>query len=408
MRRHFILFVFFLVAGALAAGCGTLPPRLQESGMNSRFNFSKDVPFDEYIDKTREMIVRARSDINEINRDAILNANVPFELKPDESKHPRNKNGRYEKGILFIHGLSDSPYHIRAAARHFQDRGFLVRSILLPGHGTVPGDLLNVTYREWVLATEYGVHQMKLRAENVYMAGFSTGGGLSAKKALHDPEIRGLVLFSPAFGINSPWAFLADFLKVFMNWLGGEQDDRDIAKYETFTVNGAAQVYRLSHEIDAAFLSGKRLSMPVFMVLSADDATIDTKKAITVFRNFMTSPDSVLILYGARDEKDGQGTDSRIAYRSSYFPADHIAGFSHVSIPIAPDDPHYGKRGGYKSCLHYQADREKRMACLHDPEIWMGEITGENLKKYTLRRLTFNPRYEDMMRDLDRFLEGFH
>ncbi len=407
MRRHFILFICCLVMGVLTTGCGTLPPRLQESGINSRFPFTKDVPFDEYIHKTGEMIAKARVDINEINRDAILNANVPFELKPDESKYPRNTNGRYDKGILFIHGLSDSPYHMRAVARHFQARGFLVRSVLLPGHGTVPGDLVNVPCQEWVRATEYGIHQMKLRAENVYMGGFSTGGGLCAREALDDPEIRGLVLFSPAFGIGNPWAFLADFLKIFVNWLGGERDDTDIAKYETFAVNGAAQVYRLTREVDAAFLAGKRLAMPVFMALSDDDASVDTKKALRVFRNFVTSPESALILYGAWDDKDRKDADSRIVYKNSYFSADRIAGFSHVSIPIPPDDPHYGRNGGYKSCLHYQADREKRMACLHDPNIWLGEITGDNLRKYTLRRLTFNPRYDDMMRDLDRFLEGF-
>jgi len=408
MRRNLRLLIFLLVISALTAGCGTLPPRLQESGMNSRFHFTKDVPFDEYIQKTGEMIVKARVDINEINRNAILNANVPFELKPDENKYPRNTNGRYEKGILFIHGLSDSPYHMRPVARHFQARGFLVRSILLPGHGTVPGDLLHVTYQEWIRATEYGVHQMKLQAENVYMGGFSTGGGLCVREGLNNPVIRGLVLFAPALGINSPWAFLADLMKVFSDWLGGERDDKDTAKYESFAVNGAAQVYRLTREIDAAFRAGKRLSMPVFIVLSAEDTSVDTKKATEAFKTFMTSPGSVLILYGKGDDRDRRDTDRRIVYQNSYFPADRIAGFSHVSIPIPPDDPHYGKNGGYKSCLHYQADREKRMACLHDPNVWLGEITEENLRKYTLRRLTFNPRYDDMMRDMDRFLEGFH
>jgi esterase/lipase len=392
----------------LTVGCGAVPPRLQESGMNSRFSFGNDVPFDEYIRKTGEMIVKTRVDINENNREHILNANVPFELKPDEEKYPRNRNGRYEKGIVFIHGLSDSPYLMRAVALHFQARGFLVRSILLPGHGTVPGDLLQVTYEEWIRATEYGVHQMKLHVENLYMGGFSTGGALCIREGLKYPEIKGLVLFSPALGVKSPWAVLADFLKVFMDWLGDERDDRDIAKYETFAINGGAQVYRLTRELDADFLAGKRLPMPVFMVLAADDMSVDTKKATEVFRTFMTSPGSVLILYQKRDERDGKDADGRIAYKNSYYPEERIVGFSHVSILIPPDDPHYGKNGGYRSCLHYQADREKRMACLHNPDIWLGEVTDENLKKYTLRRLTFNPRFDDMMLDMDRFLKGAH
>lgn len=408
MRCNLRLFIFSLVICSLTVSCGAVPPRLQESGLNSRFSFDNDVSFDEYIRKTGEIILKTRVDINENNREHILNANIPFELKPDEKKYPRNKNGRYEKGILFIHGLSDSPYLMRAVALHFQAGGFLVRSILLPGHGTVPGDLLQVTYEEWIRATEYGVHQMKRQVENFYMGGFSTGGALCVREGLNDPGIRGLVLFAPALGIKSPWAVLADFLKVFMDWLGDERDDRDIAKYETFAVNGGAQVYRLTREIDAAFLAGKRLPMPVFMVLAADDMSVDTKKATEAFRTFMTSPVSVLILYGKRDEREQKDADRRIAYKNSYYPEERIAGFSHVSILIPPDDPHYGKNGGYRSCLHYQTDQKKRMACLHDPDIWLGEITDENLKKYTLRRLTFNPRFDDMMIDVDRFLNGAH
>jgi hypothetical protein len=45
------------------------------------------------------------------------------------------------------------------------------------------------------------------------------------------------------------------------------------------------------------------------------------------------------------------------------------------------------------------------MACLHDPNIRQGEITEENLKRSLLRRLTYNPRYDDMMEIMDRFLE---
>jgi hypothetical protein len=77
--------IFFFILTVMA-GCSTLPPRLQESGLNSRFSFSRDVPFDEYIRQSGRMIEKARVDINEINRDVILNANRPFELKPDESR----------------------------------------------------------------------------------------------------------------------------------------------------------------------------------------------------------------------------------------------------------------------------------------------------------------------------------
>jgi esterase/lipase len=388
-----------------AAGCATLPPRLQESGMNSRFSFGKDTPFDEYIRKSMQMIEKTRVDINEINRDAILNANAPFELKPDEDAYPRNKSGRYEKGILLMHGLSDSPYHMQPVARHFQKRGFLVRGMLLPGHGTVPGDLLQVTYADWIRAVEYGVHQMKPHVEDLYLGGFSTGGALCVLISLNDEEIKGLVLFAPAVGIRSPWAFMADFLKIFTKWLGDKGDDKDYAKYESFAVNGGAQLYRLTRRIDADFAAGKRLAAPVFVVSSADDISADSDKMARVFKAYATSQKSVFILYGRGAAIDTKDADRRIVYKNSYFSEDRIIDFSHPSLLIPPDDPHYGINGGYKYCLHYQGNREKRMACLHDPNIWKGEITKENLANYTLRRLTYNPRYDEMMEAVDRFMD---
>jgi esterase/lipase len=406
MRRISGLFISLLVAGFLVSGCGAKPPRLQESGLNSRFPFSNDLPFAEYIRQTEQMIMSARADINAANRAVILDANLPFELKPDSNRYPPDRNGRYEKGILFLHGLSDSPYLVKAVSRHFQTRGFLVRSILLPGHGTVPGDLLQVTSKEWIRATEYGVHQMKSQVENLYMAGFSTGGALCVHEALKNPTVKGLVLFSPALGIKSSWAFMADYMKIFSDWLGGERDDRDYAKYESFAVNGAAQLYHLIRENDAAFAAGKRLGLPVFCALSKDDISVDAEEAMRVFKHYVPSAKSMMILY-SRTEKEGrQDGDPRLIYKNSYYPKDRIAGFSHISLLIPPNDPHYGRNGDYKSCLHYQGDTKKRMSCEHDPAVWQGEITGENLRQFTLRRLTYNPRYHEMISDLDHFLEG--
>ena len=405
LERFFLLFIL----SVMLTGCATLPPpRLQESGLNSRFAFGRDVTFDEYIRQSGRMIEKARVDINATNRGVILDANRPFELRPDECRFPRNREGRYERGILLIHGLSDSPYFLKPIARRLQERGFLVRSILLPGHGTVPGDLLNVNYQEWVRATAYGIEQLKPRVEKLYLGGFSTGGALCIREALENRDVHGLILFAPAVGIKSPWAFMADFLKVFNDWLGSEGDDKDYAKYETFAVNGGAQVYHLTREIDAAFGAGKRLAMPVFAVLSADDISIDTAKMVDVFNAYVTSPKSVLLLYGKEEMKGQMDSAGRILFRQSYFPEERILDYAHISLLMPPDDPHYGKSGDYKYCLHYQADREKRTSCLHDPQVWQGEITPGNLSKYTLRRLTYNPRYDEMIKVLDRFLAGLN
>jgi len=109
MTRAVWNLVVLVVLATVLAGCSAAAPRLRESGLNSRFAFAPDTPFDAYVEETRRMIVTARVDLNEINRTAILEANSPFELQPDGKRFPRTADGKYRNGVLLVHGLSDSP-----------------------------------------------------------------------------------------------------------------------------------------------------------------------------------------------------------------------------------------------------------------------------------------------------------
>lgn len=44
-------------------------------------------------------------------------------------------------GVLLLHGMSDSPYSLRALSETFNRRGYQVLGLCLPGHGTAPSGL---------------------------------------------------------------------------------------------------------------------------------------------------------------------------------------------------------------------------------------------------------------------------
>ena len=44
-------------------------------------------------------------------------------------------------GVLLVHGLSDSPYSMRALAERLGDEGYYALALRMPGHGAVPGGL---------------------------------------------------------------------------------------------------------------------------------------------------------------------------------------------------------------------------------------------------------------------------
>jgi len=351
-------------------------------------------------------MIKARVDIHDDNREAVLKANMPFELRPDEGIFPRGKDGKYRKGILLMHGLSDSPYLLQPLARHFQKQGFFVRALLLPGHGTVPGDLLGISYQDWVRAVQYGVRSMKGEVTDLFLGGFSTGAALSVLESLKNKEIKGLVLISPALAVKDSKVALAGMLSGFKDWVGDIEDDVDYAKYETFAVNAAYQIYLLTREIDALLGQGRRIEAPVFAALSREDMTIDPEQALLVLGKYASSPRNALLVYEKNPQGKGRPFGGKIYHENSFIADKKVLDFSHVALPIPCDDRHYGNQGGYKSCLHYRNDQEKRRTCLLDDSIWRGEISGDNLQAFTVRRLTCNPKYDGMIERIDQFIRS--
>ncbi len=377
----------------------SLSQRHQPSGLNSRFAFEA-LSFDEYIAQSRQIIARVRTDLTAQNREYIIEGNAPFALTPSVSETTFSATPR--RGVLLAHGLTDSPYTMRALGRFFQERGFWVKAILLPGHGTRPGDLLEVTWQEWARAIQFGVDALVKEVDAVHLAGFSTGGALSLYQALRDQRVKGLYLFSPAVAV-SPLGPLANWHKLY-SWAfsAGEwmsvREDEDIFKYESFPFNAGDQVYLLTREI-GRLLADRKMTLPVFIAASEEDSTVRTAATLRFFEQ-VAHPSKQMVLYGA-------GTSPlpvQVERINSVLSRQHILSFAHTAIVTPPDDPHYGAQGCYASCGHYFGNAEKYRLCKNRQEDFLGEVSRENLKKGIVRRLTYNPHYDSLMASLTAYI----
>ena len=115
--------------------------------MNTGFN-GEQTPFADYVALNRSRIAQAHPDKCAHDLEKIVAGNAPFELRPS-GNHRVGHNKPYRRGVLLTHGLTDSPYFMRYLASFFQENGFRVMALLLPGHGTQPGDLLEVRWQDW-------------------------------------------------------------------------------------------------------------------------------------------------------------------------------------------------------------------------------------------------------------------
>lgn len=404
-----ILLGFFLLLSQAHAASVPLEARHQPSGLNTQF-LGDQLAFADYVARSRAMIAKTHAGLDAAEAQRIIAGNAPFELKPAASC-PAGHEKAYRRGVLLTHGLTDSPYFMRDLASFFSENCFRVMAVLLPGHGTQPGDLLDINWQEWARAEAYGTDQLAAEVDEVYLAGYSTGGTLSVYQSLGDQRVRGLFLFSPALKI-SLLAALADLHKIYSwafpsaKWLN-IMPDKDIYKYESFPNNAAAQIYALTRKVHAQ-LQEQSISIPVFAAASLDDTTVNTSATLE-FIAHAGNPSSKLVLYTTETSKAPKDIPAgKLELVNSVIPEQKILSSAHTAIVLSPADKHYGIAGNYSNCVHYYPDEmEKYDACNNNPgEDLQGEITKKNLKAGILRRLMYNPNFAALELSMKRFIDS--
>lgn len=402
-----IAFFILLTTQAALAADQVLGPRHEPSGLNSTFQYS-GVKFADYVVRTREMIASARLDLNGATREQVINGNAPFDLRPPDTC-PGGKTKPYLRGVLLVHGLTDSPYFMRSLSKFFQANCFRVMSILLPGHGTRPGDLLEVKWQEWEKAVVFGTNALAAEADNTYLLGFSTGGTLAINQSLHDTRIMGLFLFSPALKVSSKaimanWHEAIDWLAPKTKWID-IMPDQDPYKYESFPANAADQIHLLSTQVRSE-LGKHKFMIPVFVAASAEDATVRTDATIDFFESAI-HPLNTMILYTMKPGSENRRHSEKLIEVNSAFPEQRILSSAHTAIVLPPEDPHYGAGGDYGNCAYYFPDQmDKYERCKNGKYDYLGEVIEDSLKKGTLRRLMYNPSFQSLEGSMRRFIDS--
>lgn len=357
-----------------------------------------DSLFEEYINKTKSHIEKNRIFIDKKNRQQEVLLNLPFEKKQACFDKQKNK-----KGILLIHGITDSPAVWLDISDELAKRCFLVRSILLPGHGTKPEDLIVATSREWVQTVETQYKNLKKRVNQIYLGGFSLGGALSVLITLKNHDVSGLVLLAPALKLKKFFERLTPFIplySLFTDILVKARGKMNPIKYDAFPVRGVSSLIEVQRQLNN-LLETKPIDTPVFMVISESDAVLDPFDLTDIFTSRFTNPKNRLLIYkDKRKNHFSKYKDPRLIFKNSYLPEQNIVNFSHLSLPISPKHPIYGKGKKLNHCFDpHNVTLEK---CLKAKKVLYGAWTHK--KKPITSRLTFNPHFEDMINKVAQFL----
>ena len=311
---------------------------------------------------------------------------------------------------LLVHGLSDSPYSMKALAEALHARGFEVTVLRLPGHGTLPSAMTQMSAADWTAAVRIAARDVASRTPSgqpFYIGGYSTGGTLVlqyALDALADASLRKpdrILLVSPAIEVPevAVVANVLDMLSIVplpvlqkVRWqeIGVEYDPY---KFNSFAINATRQVSRstraLQESLARAAESGRIEHMPpVVTWQSVVDATVGAQGVADLLYARLNGAAHRLVVFDVNRagavgsiQRPGAGalierlskaprgytldvvantnTQGRSVSVRRLAPDDSVSvrdtslqwpetlvSLSHVAMPFPPDDPVYGLNPG--------------------------------------------------------------
>ncbi len=330
----------------------------------------------------------------------------------DPGRWPANWNRSFELsaptpafGVLLVHGMSESPYSLRALGQRLHREGGWVVGLRVPGHGTAPVGLTRVAWEDMAAAVELAVEHLreKVGERPLYIVGYSNGGALAvlhALAALDDgslARVHGLVLISAAIGVTR-LAALASWQERLGRVLGFSKlcwnsilPEYDPYKYGSFALNAAKQTRRLTMEIQNRISElGSTGSLerfpPLLAFQSVVDATVSAPALVTdlfgrlppgphelvlfdinrlvAVETFLKANPSVWIdaVLRSREQRfsvdlvTNENAKTGWVVSRRYVPGDeeptetrlglrwpaNVYSLSHVALPFPPDDPLYG------------------------------------------------------------------
>jgi alpha-beta hydrolase superfamily lysophospholipase len=234
--------------------------------------------------------------------------NRSFETKPETA---------IRGGALLVHGLTDSPYSMRAVAGVLSRQGIYSLALRMPGHGTMPSSLARSSWKDWLAAVRMGVRHVKASIPPdapLILVGYSNGGALVLKYTLDameresDPRPATLVLLSPMIGVT-PAARLAWWISRLgvvpyfekANWLDVIPEYNPF-KYNSFPANAAFQTASLTGAVQAnldRLVSNGRMEKipPILTFQSIVDATVSTPAVVHLLYDRLPANGSELVLF---------------------------------------------------------------------------------------------------------------
>lgn len=228
--------------------------------------------------------------------------------------------GEGTTALLFVHGFNDSPRVWDEWVEAGVERGFACRAMRLPGFAERHSEYGRYTAEQWSETVLAEIQALAAKHERVVLIGHSLGGALALRAAYSTSSVEStesnekaslidsLVLIAPAIDVSSArspvlttkqWHRIGSALLWFTDSTASpfaiDANDPRAAEYEYRTAfTPRIVIDQMMALFEANRRTPPRLSIPVFLALSAEDHVVDNEAARRWWQS-LEAPNKTLI-----------------------------------------------------------------------------------------------------------------
>lgn len=223
------------------------------------------------------------------------------DIKPNNQSHINwitNNQSKTSYSLVYLHGFSASPKEISPVMETVASN--LNMNIYFPrlrSHGVTTDLMENLTAEQLFQGAEEAYHIGKALGEKVILVGTSTGASLALWLTARYPDVAGLVLISPNFGIYNWKGILAAgplgsclvrlvASKPYHSWIPKypEQQNYWTTHYSINALRAMTDVVRVVEHIPI-----KKMKVPCLTLWTAQDQVVNIQKSISILKKMGSS-----------------------------------------------------------------------------------------------------------------------
>lgn len=232
--------------------------------------------------------------------------------------------------MLLIHGFTGSPTEMRLLGDYLHERGLTVAGPLLPGHGTSVEELARTRWRQWIDHAEEALAGLQRRCETVFVGGLSMGSLLALHLGAGFPELAGLVCYSPALRLATPWIRLAPLAGRVLPWFGGPRHvdlvnpevQGRVWNYGRAPLRGVAELLPLMHHTNRLL---SRVRPDLLVIQSTGDRVIHPRSGPSIVDGVASRHKELLWLHHSGHNIGVEGEWTTVAARTWDFVRERVS-----------------------------------------------------------------------------------